>query len=338
MEPSILQRYGFSSAATLTPLEGGLINRTYGVVEGGRRAVLQRLHPIFKPEVNLDIQTITAHLAARGLVTPRVLPTADGALWVVDGEGFSWRVLSWLEGRTMSTVEEPALAHSAARLVARFHGAVRDLEHTFHFTRPGAHDTPKHLATLELALRTHPTHPLYDETASVAAEILSRARALPALPSGPLRIIHGDLKISNVMFQGDEAVALLDLDTMAHGTIPIELGDALRSWCNASGEDATRAELRRDVFEAAIAGYAPDAGWLGREEREALVLGLETITLELSARFCADILNDAYFGWNPAKYPSRSAHNLARAESQLSLAASVAKQRSVLEAVVREHF
>ncbi|HEX5657824.1 MAG TPA: phosphotransferase [Polyangiales bacterium] len=335
---AILTQYGFSPSATLTQLEGGLINRTYQVDEGARRSVLQRLHPIFKPEVNLDIQAITGHLAARGLHTPRVVPTLDGALWVIDDEGFSWRMLSWLPGRTFSVVEKPEQAYSAAQLVARFHGAVSDLQHTFHFTRPGAHDTPRHMATLEQALRSHADHPRYDEAASVADEILSRARALPPLPSGPLRIIHGDLKISNVLFDGDRAHALLDLDTMAHQTIPIELGDALRSWCNPAGEDASRASLRSDVFEAAIRGYAPNASWLTREEQDAIVLGLETIALELSARFCADIVVDKYWGWNAARYASRADHNLVRAESQLSLAASVAQQRSQLETIVRAHF
>lgn len=334
---SILAGYGYSPAAALTPLEGGLINRTYKVEEAGRQAVLQRLHPIFAPEVNLDIAAITAHLAAHGLHTPRVLPTTSGALWLRDEEGFSWRMLSWLAGRTFTVVERPELATSAAQLVARFHGALRDLQHSFHFTRPGAHDTPRHLAALERALREHATHASYDEAASLASEILRRARALPALPAGPLRIVHGDLKIANVMFEGDQATALVDLDTMAELTIPVELGDALRSWCNPAGEDATRARLQVDVFEAAIRGYAPNARWLLAEEREALVLGLETIALELSARFCADALNESYFGWNPDKFASRSGHNLARAASQLSLATSVAQQRPELEKLVRRY-
>jgi Ser/Thr protein kinase RdoA (MazF antagonist) len=334
----VLARYGFNDKAKLTTLEGGLINRTYRVEQAGRRAVLQRLHPIFAPTVNLDIDAITQHLAQHGLLTQTVVPTLDGDLWVVDAEKFTWRMLSWLDGHTSAVVERPEHAHAAAQLVARFHGALRDLSHRFQFTRPGAHDTPLHLSKLEQALRDHPQHVAYDEAASLAAEILSRARALPALPAGPLRIIHGDLKISNVLFEGDRAIALLDLDTMAELTIPIELGDALRSWCNPAGEDATRAHVRTDVFEAAIAGYAPNASWLTLEEREALVLGLETISLELAARFCADALNEAYFGWNPHKFASRSAHNLARAESQLSLAASVANQRAALEDLVRDHF
>lgn len=338
MPVPVLQRYGFSDRALMTPLEGGLINGTYRVDEAGRCAVLQRLHAIFAPTVNLDIQAITDHLAGLGLNTQRVIPTLDGALWVIDAQGFTWRMLTWLEGHTVSVIERPAQARSAAQWIARFHGALRDLSHRFHFTRPGAHDTPLHLSRLETALREHPAHASYDEAASLAAEILSRARALPALPKGPLRIVHGDLKISNVLFEGDRAIALLDLDTLAELTIPIELGDALRSWCNPSGEDATRAQLRLDVFEAALDGYAENARWLTVEEREALVLGLETISLELAARFCADALNESYFGWNPNKFASRTQHNLARAESQLSLAASVARERATLEKIVRARF
>jgi Ser/Thr protein kinase RdoA (MazF antagonist) len=335
--PPILRAYGFSEAASLTQLEGGLINRTYRVDEAGRRVVLQRLHTVFAPTVNLDIAAITEHLAARGLVTPRVVPTHDGALWVIDGEGFTWRMLSWLDGRTIHVIERAEQARSAAALVAHFHGALRDLQHTFHFSRPGAHDTPQHLARLESALVEHARHASFASIAPVAEGILLHARALSPLPSEPRRIVHGDLKVSNVLFApgSDRALSLLDLDTMGELTIPIELGDALRSWCNPSGEDASRAEFRADVFEAALDGYGPAARWLTAHERDALVLGVETISLELAARFCADALHEAYFGWNPTKFPSRSAHNLARAQSQLSLARSIAEQRSALEAVVR---
>jgi hypothetical protein len=51
-----------------------------------------------------------------------------------------------------------------------------------------------------------------------------------------------------------------------------------------------------------------------------------------------DALNESYFGWSPDKFASRSEHNLARARSQLSLAASVAAQRSALETVVARIF
>jgi hypothetical protein len=60
--------------------------------------------------------------------------------------------------------------------------------------------------------------------------------------------------------------------------------------------------------------------------------------VELAARFCADALNESYFGWNPKSFPSRSEHNQARAESQLAAARSLAEQRTAAEAAVCNAF
>ena len=175
----------------------------------------------------------------------------------------------------------------------------------------------------------------------MADEIVSLASRLIPLPTEPQRIIHGDLKISNLLFSEDltEALALLDLDTMARSTLPIELGDALRSWCNPGGEDVGAVTFEAEYFRAALEGYAKEArGFLTQDERDALVLGALTISLELSARFCADALNESYFGWDKTRFASRSEHNLVRAQSQLLLARSIDDQRGVLESLVTQSF
>ena len=53
------------------------------------------------------------------------------------------------------------------------------------------------------------------------------------------------------------------------------------------------------------------------------------------ARFCADALNETYFGWDPDKFASRSEHNQVRAASQLAVARSLADQRADLETIIR---
>jgi len=337
----VLAAYGFSTEASLTPLEGGLINQTLRVDEAGRRVVLQQLHPVFGPTVHLDIEAITAHLAQKGLATPRLVRTRDGALWTTDASGHVYRMLTWLEGRTVQAVDRPETAHAAGRLVGRFHGAVADLQHDFHFVRAGVHDTSAHLLTLRRAVHDCADHPDHARIAPLAEAIGARIEALAPLPELPARIAHGDLKIANVLFDraGEEAIALLDLDTMGRLTIAMEMGDAFRSWCNPGGEDAGRVHFDAGVFEAGIVGYAAEArALLTPDEVASLVAGVELIALELAARFCADALYERYFGWNPRKFASRSEHNRVRAESQRALADSVRAQRSALEAVVRRHF
>src|SRR5258706_4547206 len=122
--------------AEIAPVTIGLINRTYHVRRRGAPAIaLQRLHPIFAAEVNLDLDAVTRHLEASGLETPRLVFTAGGAPYVED-EGV-WRALTWLEGVVHTELRDPALAAEAGELAGRFHRAVATLSYEFRFARAG---------------------------------------------------------------------------------------------------------------------------------------------------------------------------------------------------------
>src|SRR2546423_576438 len=74
--------------AAAAPLGYGLINKTFLVTTGGARYVLQRVNPIFDPAIHENIRAVTERLAARGLVTPRLLPTREGGLFLdLAGDG-----------------------------------------------------------------------------------------------------------------------------------------------------------------------------------------------------------------------------------------------------------
>jgi len=305
---------------------GGLINETWGVlVDDEPAAILQRLNTrIFRPELHFDIEAITRRLEERGRQTPRLLPTASGDLWHTDVEGNVWRCMTWIGDRTVERVGYLAEAESAGRLVARFHAALFDMEHSFHFVRPGAHDTVQHMTAMQQVLVTHRNHRLRRRLEPIASQIWDQWQLWTPGPDLPLRIIHGDLKISNVRFDGEEAVALIDLDTLQWGTLDVELGDALRSWCNTATEDEAEPEFDLDIFRSAMRGYVEGARGLPltRAEWESLVPGIERISLELASRFARDALEEKYFGWNTA-WPSAGEHNLDRARSMADLALSV---------------
>lgn len=324
-------------------MSGGLINDTFAV---GARYVLQRLHPVFGAKVNLDIAALGQILRQRGVPVPAIERADDGAPWIEVADGPTrgvWRVLERLPGLSYAKVERPARAASGAALVARFHGALAGVEHRFAFERPGAHDTALHIAKMHVALDAHRGHRLYEDVAALCPRIDALWRVIGPAPALPRRIVHGDLKISNLLFVGDEAVALIDLDTMAWMGLDAELGDALRSWCNLAREDELAA-FDEGIFAAALHGYGATAAIAGGgfaaagvtdDEREAVVHGLLRITLELSARFAGDALAEAYFGWDPSRASGRGEHNFARAAGQLALVDAVLARRSALEAIAR---
>jgi Ser/Thr protein kinase RdoA (MazF antagonist) len=319
---------------SVRPLGTGLINRTF-LARGrsGEWRVVQQVNPMFPPVVNEDIEAVTAHLAARGVPTPRLVRTLDGRLCVPDPAG-AWRVLTQVAGRVLDAVANVRQASEAGRLLATFHRALDNLEHEFRHVRAPVHEPARHLRDLSQAIDAHRMHRLHAPASALAEEIHAAAAKLPALPATPTRVVHGDPKISNLVFapDSDQAICMLDLDTVGRMALPLELGDAFRSWCNVASEDDPRGRFSADLFGAAVAGYGAAAtGWLRPDEASAAVGATAIIQVELAARFCADALNEHYFGWNPQRFPTRGDHNLARARGQLAVHRSLLAQRARLD-------
>jgi len=338
---------------TISPLPGGLINQTFLLSDGQRRLVLQRVNAVFPASIHGNIHAVTTALADHGLTTPLLIPTNEGQLCLeltaerdkgdhggddggggeTVGQGHSatvWRIMTHVEGVSFDVVAGAAQARAAGELVARFHTALDGLtaQPLIQFTgmRVGVHDTPRHLESLRHSVLTHKDHRLFAQVSLLGDEILSDAAELQPLPALGARICHGDLKFNNLLFAGavgppsQRAVCLVDLDTVGPMALAFEMGDAWRSWCNRSGEDRPDAQLDLDVFEASLDGYCQGLGRrLGADERRALLLGPEWISLELAARFASDALLEAYFGWDPMHFPGRGEHNLIRAQGQHSL-------------------
>ncbi len=273
-------------------LTGGLINQTFAVRQGGAPvAVLQQLHPIFGAEVNLDIEAVTAHLAARGLVTPRLLRTAAGEAWVLD-EGRAWRALSWVPGRCVERVPDVRWAEAGGELVGRFHRAVADLQHDYHFSRGNVHDTPRYFARLRALLDEGATAvvaaassgaPDSPAAAAAAAEadaaadanaeaaaaavdltaaardlaeqIFAVAAALPPIPATALRHCHGDLKISNLLFTPDA---------------PGDPSDSIRGLCLVDLDTLCRGTIAFELGDAMRSWCNP-----GGEDQSAATFDLE---------------------------------------------------------------
>ena len=313
--------------------------------------VVQRLHHVFAANVHLDIEAVTRHLEQRQIETPRILRNKQGALWTLEegpreesapapGQGPGvWRAISYIEGVTIHRSSDPVQLGSAAELLGRFHGALSDLQHEFVHVRP-LHDTARHLQALRAALDTERGQ-RDPEARALGDAILEQARGIRLdFSEFPRRVLHGDPKLSNLLFQPREPVrarCMIDLDTLGRGFLAYELGDALRSWTNRAGEDQLEADLDSEALRAILAGYARACpAELSSAEIGSGIDGLETVSLELASRFAADAILDSYFGWDATRFPSRRAHNLVRARGQFSLARRVRERGPELREIARQ--
>jgi Ser/Thr protein kinase RdoA (MazF antagonist) len=312
--------------ATARRFGTGLINQTYLVEDGSARFVLQRVNRIFPTTIHDNIESVTAQLEGAGLLTPRLIPTAAGQLWLDLGDDGIWRLMTHIDGVSFDIIHTAGQARAAGTLVGRFHRALDGWTRPFAGMRLGVHDTIRHLERLREAASQHARHRLVDHVRPLAEAILAAAAALPPLPVVADRVCHGDLKFNNILFAGSDAAAaerplcLIDLDTLGPMPLAFELGDAWRSWCNRNGENKPQAALDLGVFRASLEGYRDGLGRaLSPEERMALLLGLDWVSVELAARFAADALHESYFGWDPKQFAGRGEHNLVRAQGQFSL-------------------
>ncbi len=323
--------------ARIEEVRSGHINRTWRIVSHGVSYALQWLNPIFDPVLHLDIDAVTSRLHQMGLITPRLVPTTSGELWFDDKKTGVWRMFSWIDGETFLNTDSVKICGEAGRLLGLFHSALWDFEHEFSFTRLGVHDTEKHISNLKRVMQKHADHPKFSEVNDVAKKILDELAILDLpLSSGP-RIVHGDPKLSNIVFSSKgRAVCMVDLDTLARMPIAVELGDALRSWCNPAGEEHQPC-FRMDLFRSAIKGYAQAMRDKASEQDwQPIPKWTGIISLELAARFCADALEESYFRWDESLFASASEHNLLRAKVQLDLARSIARHKDLMEKTNRD--
>lgn len=325
----------------LHPAEDGLINQTW-MAGAPTDAVIQWVNPIFSPLINEDIESVTAHLSQKGMVTPRLLRTPEGRLSQPDPDGGCWRMMTFIPGRTLHKNSSAAISEAAGAMLGRFHAALADMVHTFRAPSRDIHNTPARMRALQAAVQAHRGHPLYDEAAPVADAILEAWAKWTARwgdPGAlPLRTCHGDPKLSNLRFDSSQDVALcmIDLDTVGPGTLSAELGDAWRSWCNPGGEDDPRASrFSISAFETSARGYLRHAPAMDAAERESLAPGLERICLELASRFCADALQNGYFREDRHRWPVPGRHNLLRTEGQLRLAESALDAQAACQKIIR---
>ena len=320
----VLASYGISGA-TLSEVGDGLINLTVEVLEDtGNRFILQKVSGIFKPSVNDKIAKVTAHLRENGVSCPKIITTRNHRNYL-EQDGDVWRLYEYIPGCSKTVFTSPGDAYSAGKALAQFHEALKNFDvQLLANDRPHVHDLRLHLNGLEKTLSCSTSHSLYSQCFALSKRIKLLASRIPDFDPGPLIVAHGDPKASNILFsvESNSAVCFIDLDTVGLMPLALELGDAMRSWCNPFPEDSSSSLFNLELYEAALDGYDLVGSRVGLDE--SILPATLQIYVELASRFLSDVIHESYFGWDDINYESAALHNLARARAQVLAAESLA--------------
>jgi Ser/Thr protein kinase RdoA (MazF antagonist) len=349
----IAARFAEGAIVRAEPLGRGLINDTFLVAAESRRFVLQRLNRRVFPDparVMANLRTLSNHVrnqadsAARPLRLPDLLVTRDGADFHRDDEGEFWRALGYIENtRTLPALAEPAQAEEVGRALGHFHVLADGIDpDLMHDTLPGFHIAPDYLARFDRAAARPRREPGAAELRHALDFVEARRPIVGVLEEAKrqgrlkVRIVHGDPKLDNVLFDvhSGRAVSLIDLDTVKPGLIHYDLGDCLRSCCNRVGENADETDAAFDLerCRALLRGYLAEArGLLTAADRAHLYDAIRLLPFELGLRFLTDHLDgDVYFRVDAP------GQNLQRARAQFRLAESVERQEGRIRALIGE--
>lgn len=264
---------------------------------------------------------------------PQILPTAQGQDYLQTEDGQFWRSLSFIENsKSYDAITNSQQAREVGYALGTFHHLTSDLApNKLVDTLQGFHITPLYLQQYQQIVgKNTQASPEITYCQKIIEQHQQLAHLLEdAKSSGklPLRVMHGDPKVNNILFDQDTqlAVSIVDLDTVKSGLIHYDIGDCLRSGCNPAGEETKKWQDVRfdmDLCQEILSGYKAIANsFLTKTDEDYIYDAVRVITFELGLRFFTDYLaGNIYFH---IKYPE---HNLLRSLVQFRLLESLESQ------------
>lgn len=318
-------------------------------VQGGQRRRFLHQHlneDVFSdiPSVMHNVVQVTDHLERKrrelgddGFHTLRLVPTRAGQAYL-RVQGDPWRTYEFVENtESFDSCLDTKHAYEAARAFGQFQARLADLDPSrLRETIPDFFSTPHRLRQLDAAVASDAAGRVPSVRADLAFVDARRSATRlieKEIVAGrmPARIVHGDTKLNNVLFDQDSAraVCIVDLDTCMKAYSLYDFGDLVRfsaATCAEDEPDLSRAGTDLELYKALVAGYRETAGqFLTPLEIELMPFAARLVTLTIGMRFLADHLNgDVYFK------VSREDHNLQRARVQFAMVAAMeARERDM---------
>lgn len=317
----VVKKFGIGPIEDSRRIVKGKINETYLVSAAGLKSIIQktkvRPHEASDHDRNVlvanertkNFEIVFEALGERHITCPRPIPLLLGSGYVAQSaDGCLWRAFGHIE-HNESVAMDGDVALDAGKALGIFHQALRESAFQPKFPIPDFHDSGKVLEALHRSAREKGD----PKFRPVRMEFMFLSNEVPKLilpPELPKTLIHGDPKLDNFLF-GDKAVkAIIDLDSLMLGSVYLDIGDALRSWCRIGNR------FSEEICNRALEAYGHSSG--NEPDRSLAIQAVKLITLELAARYLTDYFQENYFAWDSSLYESAAEHNLERARSMIS--------------------
>lgn len=275
--------------------------------------------------------------------TLHYIKTADGDLYYRDENNNCYRAYRFVDNsKCLESVDCPAVFEKSGVVFGKFQKYLADFPaSTLKEIIPNFHNTAwrfenEFLLAVEVDSEDRVKECKKEiEFVLKHRNICSRLTDLADKGEIPVRVTHNDTKLNNVLFDNDtdDAICVIDLDTVMPGLALYDFGDSIRFGANTCAEDekdVSKVAVNLEYFEAYARGFLSQAGGsLCQTEKDNLAFSALLMTFECGMRFLTDFLNgDTYFK------TSYDRHNLVRAENQFALVSDMEKHMDEMEKII----
>jgi Ser/Thr protein kinase RdoA (MazF antagonist) len=312
----------------ITVINMGLINKTWLINTQKQAYILQEVSHIFDLTIHDDAWAVCQHISRKNLPAPMIEPTQNNCLYFIF-ENRVFRALTYLKGQSFHQIINLTMAEQAGTIVGRFHQALVGFNYDYRSKRRQAGDFVSHINNLAQSLQNNLDHEYFPKVNLLGASMINNMTSLINNLTTTSRHIHGDPKISNILFDSNyNALALVDFDTLNKSGWSLEIADALRSWCNPNKEDVLEAYVDLEIARQALGGYGEimKGSW-SAQERAELVINMQAITLCLAMRYLSDVFYEKYWAYDATRYARAADHNLIRAQAMYNLYKDFARKK-----------
>jgi Ser/Thr protein kinase RdoA (MazF antagonist) len=347
MFDDILKSFGLNVAEyEIQAFGSGLINHTYKVNGNGDDYILQQINTaVFKtPEHianNLALVKDYLNKISPGYLFVAPLKTTNGEFMVKSADGQFYRLFPFIKGsHTVNFLQDKKQAFEAAVQFGRFTHLLNDFDiDQLKYTLSDFHNLKLRFDQFKTASQNAELSKLKQADVQIKevynhSDILQTYNQLVTNNEIPLRAIHHDTKINNVLFNDNQnALCLVDLDTVMPGYYLSDVGDMMRTYLSPANEeekDLDKIHIREDFFRAIYKGYMAEMGGILTEtEKQLFIFSGKLMIYMQGLRFLTDFLNnDIYYG---AQYPG---HNLTRAKNQFRLLSEYVNTEPVFKQLI----
>lgn len=348
----------------ITPYGSGHINQTFKILTRDAQSpnyLLQKINThVFKDPISLqnNITHITAHLQKKtsnlreiynSFASPTLIFCKNGKSYHKKNHSDPlrqdyWRLYEFIDGSYYYDIPQNLTqVFEAGKLFGTFELHLSDLSpQNISVTIPNFHNLAYRIKNLKIILRDDPFNRkknVLEEISFIRSNYTKLNKIHQAIADGniPLRITHNDTKFNNVLFNNkDEAISIVDLDTVMPGRTLFDYGDAIRSLVNTIPEDfadPSQLEVDLESLEAFSRGFLPEINkLLNSEEKSLFHLSPLVMGFMLGIRFLTDYLDgDRYFS---TTYPLQ---NYDRARVQFKLVEKMQNNIKTIQEICKKY-